>query len=209
MKKDKLAILDNEIVIQDIEQEIPQSESWIRKMERLGHLNIKAPKVRGQVKRLFDRSDFANVLHVSAYSSVGYGPQKLDHYKSLVKNFRKYITPFLKKLFKDPDDQFFLFSSRDVFPDGDPENLDWGKLGTEEGNIYLDPLKALHLEAQVLMRVTRNTQKSLEKVEKDLDDFINSIEDGLKRTLSGQMYLGRLDLDLLPAYGGKKPTENE
>ena len=84
---------------------------------------------------------------------------------------------------------FFLFSTRDVFPDGDPDNLDWGKFNTEENEPRLDPLKALHLEAYYLLQVTKNTQKSLEKVEKDLDNFMNSIEEGLKRTLSGQGYL--------------------
>lgn len=175
--------------MKDLKENTGHSDAFFRKMENLGHLNFKAEKVRGQIKRLFNQGDYNNAIHIAGLSRAGYGPKKLEGYKSLIRNFKERIRPFLKKLFKDPDDLFFVFHSRDVFPDGDPDNLDWEKLGTEEGDRYLYPLKALYTEALMLKRDSNSIQMTLEMVNKNLDIFVNELEKGLGRTLAGQTFL--------------------
>ena len=175
------------LTIKELEREIPQGEAWVRKMEREGHLNFKSPKVRGQVVRLFDQGDVVNALYVSALNSVGYGPQKLSWYKETVKRFKDFgaMMGIFKKPSKDPVDQFFVFSTRDVFPDGDAGNIDWEILNAESGHPLLETLQALLVEAYVVRRITRNTRRTLNKVEKNLDEFINGLEEGMSRCMPG------------------------
>ena len=75
-----------------------------------------------------------------------------------------------------------------MFPDGDAGNIDWSKLNAELGHPALETLQALLTEAYFVRRVTRNTKRALNKVEKGLDEFINGLEDGMSRcTPGGQM----------------------
>ena len=66
--------LKNEYTMKELVQETSKSEAWFRKMEGLGHVKFEAPKVRGQVQRLFSQGDYVNALWVAGLSSVGYGP---------------------------------------------------------------------------------------------------------------------------------------
>jgi hypothetical protein len=189
--------------MKDFEEDTNYSEAYFRKMEQKGYVKFESEKVRGQVKRLFSQDDYNNALHIAALSSIGYGPAKLDGYKKLVKNFKKYIRPFLKKLFKDPDDLFFVFSSRDVFPDGDPDNLDWEKLNIEENERRLDSLKAIYAEALMMQNTTKTRIRVLKHIEKGLNKFITDVENGLGRTMSGQMFLMNIK-----QLKGKRPKKS-
>ena len=175
------------VTIKELQEAIPYGESWVRKMEREGHLKFKSAKVRGQVVRLFDQGDVVNALYVAALNSVGFGPKRLTWYKETVTRFKQFgaALNIFKKPSKDPVDQFFVFSTRDVFPDGDAGNVDWSILGAEPGFPLLDTLQTLLIEAYMVRRVTRNSRKTLKQVEKNLDKFIDGIEEGMHRCTAG------------------------
>jgi hypothetical protein len=171
--------------IRDIEKEMPLTEGWIRKMEKDGHLQLESPKVRGQVRRLFNQGDVVNVLRLASLRTIGFGPKKLNWYKSMVTRIRNRIYPFLKKSSKDPVDQFFVFHARDIFPNGDPKLVDWKELDNEEYCDVFEHIAALYSEALWLNGVAKNTRKSLETIEKQLDIFMDEIEGALCDTVSG------------------------
>ena len=177
--------------IGEIAESIGKSEVWIRKMEREGYLKLSSPKVRGgRVRRLFNQGDVVNIFHVAGLASVGFGPERLKGYKRLVTRFREFVQPFLKKLFRDPEDQFFVFHPRDVFPDGDPDNIDWSQFNHEENVDHLSELQELYAQAQALRRVVRGRIKTLKHIELGLDNFIEKTETGLRKTLLGGSFVG-------------------
>jgi hypothetical protein len=177
--------MKQEYSIKEIEQEMPLTEAWLRRMEKDGHLKLKSPKVRGQVKRLFGQGDVFNVLRLASFRILGFGPKQLNWYKETVKRFRKQAYPFLKKLFKEPDDQFYLFHVKDVFPDGETNNIEWHNFNSEPNAPILDSLMALYVEAFDMSIKAKSTRHALENTEKQLNEFMDDIEKGLKRTLPG------------------------
>jgi hypothetical protein len=171
--------------IKELEQEMPLTEGWLRRMEKDGHIKLKSPKVRGQVKRLFDKSDVVNALWLASLRVLGFGPKKLTWYKKTIKRFKSQVSPLLKRHYKEPDDQVFLFSVADICPDGDVDNLDWGKLDSEEYNHLFEDMAVLYKEAFLLSQKARTTRSALEHTEKTLNKFMDDLEEGMGRTISG------------------------
>lgn len=184
--------MKQEYSIKDIEQEMHLTEAWLRRMEKDGHLKLKSPKVRGQVKRLFGKGDVFNVLRLASFRILGFGPKQLKWYKETVIRFRKQAYPFLKKLFKEPDNEFYLFHVKDVFPDGEPENIEWHNFYSEPNAPILEFLLALYVEAFDMSIKAKSTRHALENTEKELNEFMDGIEKGMERTIQGSGVINTL-----------------
>jgi hypothetical protein len=146
--------------MQDIQKEMPLSDTWLRSMEDAGFLKLKSPRVRGQVKRLFPQGDVVNVLWLASLRILGFGPKYLRKYKKAISNFKKIVRNHLKKGYNTPEGQVLLFDTEDLFPNDDLYNIEWDRIS---------PLDKLQLKAQ-------NTRKHLKKVEKNMGIFMNQIE---------------------------------
>ncbi|HKJ15345.1 hypothetical protein ACFL0B_04825 [Thermodesulfobacteriota bacterium] len=162
--------------MQDIQKEMPLSDTWLRSMEDAGFLKLESPRVRGQVKRLFSQRDVVNVLWLASLRILGYGPKYLRKYKKVINNLKKIVRKHLKKEYNAPADQVFLFDTEDFFPNGDLHNIDWDKINPLDKFRLSDALSNLYEEASWLQLKAQTTQKHLKKVEKNMGIFMNQIE---------------------------------
>ena len=162
--------------MQDIQKEMPLSDTWLRSMEDAGFLKLKSPRVRGQVKRLFPQGDVVNVLWLASLRILGFGPKYLRKYKKAISNLKKIVRNHLKKGYNTPDGQVFLFDTGDLFPNGDLYNIEWDRISPLDKFRLSDELSNLYEEAERLQLKAQNTRKHLKKVEKNIGIFMNQIE---------------------------------
>lgn len=174
--------------MRELTNEIGMSAPWVRRIEAMRLVKPLSPKGQG-TRRVYSHGDVMNMLRLMALSTVGYTPQQMKEYAGLVRRFNKLTEPFLKKgRVRPPGDAVFLFSPRDIFPEGDPDNIDWAKLEhvNKRSDVYQREIdrgellaEALHLlfwiaqkalEASGAIKKAKRALQSVEGIEKEIDE---------------------------------------
>jgi hypothetical protein len=166
----------NEWTMQDIQEEMPLSDTWLRSMEDAGFLKLKSQRVRGQIKRLFPHEDVVNVLWLASLRVLGFGPKYLRQYKTAITNFKKIVKGNLKKNYNSPEDQLLLFDTEDLFPNGNIDNIEWHRISPLDKFRLSDELSNMYEQAARLQLKAQNTRIHLKKVEENMIIFMNQIE---------------------------------
>ena len=116
------------LTMKELEREIGMSAPWVRRMERMNLIKPYTPKQRG-AKRLYSKGDVINCLRLMALTVCGFRPEDVKRYSKLVDQFNRLTEPFLKKARpRNIDGAVLLFDLRDIYPEGDPNNIKWSEL---------------------------------------------------------------------------------
>ena len=162
--------------MQDIQEEMPLSDTWLRSMEDAGFLKLKSQRVRGQIKRLFPYEDVIKVLWLASLRVLGFGPKYLRQYNKAINSFKKIVRSNLKKSYNAPEEQVFLFDTEDLFPNGNIENIEWHKISPLDKFRLSEELSKIYGQAAQLQLKAQNTRIHLKKVEENMITFMKQIE---------------------------------
>lgn len=173
--------------MRELTSEIGMSAPWVRRIEAMHLVKPLSPKGQG-TRRLYSHGDVMNMLRLMALTTVGFTPQDAKNYADLVVQFNNLTDPFLKKgRVRPPSNAVFLFDPRDVFPEGNPENIKWNEMErvlktTESYEREIDPgelvAKAFHLlflialnalKASGAIKKVRRALQAAEIIEKEID----------------------------------------
>ena len=138
------------------------SDFVIGKLEKLG-LVTPVEKKMGPGGKVFSRRDVLNCLRVVALSRIDYRPVDAAHYADMVRRFRRLTLPYLKHARVEPmDAAVYLFHPDDLFPGGDPANIDWKAMPVELAEKVFDELEAIMLQVAIFAGRYERIQKTLE-----------------------------------------------
>jgi DNA-binding transcriptional MerR regulator len=183
--------------IKEVVEKIGMSAPWMRRLEKMELIKPMTPKHQGKERR-YSEADVQNALRLMALTTVGYTPQDVKNYVHLVNQFNELTQPFLRKERVRPEGAaVFLFAAEDVFPDGDPQNINWEEMGKrnwrtvldgeirdiDPGELVADAFGFLFSICEEAFRATmaiKNARKALrlsQGIEKEIDDkFIPALK---------------------------------
>jgi DNA-binding transcriptional MerR regulator len=127
----KFGVENRQYFMRELTAEIGMSPAWVIRMEKMGLINPSSPKVRGRTPRLYSYSDVIDLLRLMTFTAVGFEPEKVRDYCTLVQKFNELTLPFLKVPRAPANGSFLSFSPTSIFPLGNPANISWEKIVQE------------------------------------------------------------------------------